>query len=181
MGGKDRNRVGRNFGKVFDKARALGLKALHNVLVVHNFVTDIDGRTELLQRPFDNLDGAHHAGTEATRLGENSFHRAIPLSPIELRRCASSSPAAPTRRIPVTLAMTPRQSTPAGPVLGLLWTPFSYRSPGRPSIRLHSNGKIAEAGRRQPPLSGNGSHVQSVRALTKRNCPEIGGREGMGE
>jgi len=38
--------------------------------------------------------------------------------------------------------------------------------------------KIARGGLQQPPLGGNGSHVQSDRALSGRNCPQIGGRNG---
>ncbi len=74
VGAENGDRIGRHFGEVLDKARALGLQALHHVLVVHDLVAHIDRRPEFLQRPFDDLDGAHDAGAETTRLGENHFH-----------------------------------------------------------------------------------------------------------
>ena len=78
--------LGGNFGEVLDEARALGLQAFHHVLVVHDLVTHIDRRAEFLQRPFDDLDGAHHAGAEAARLGEYHFHQDLPVN----RRSAST-------------------------------------------------------------------------------------------
>ena len=71
-------RIRRHFGEVLDEARALGLEALHHVLVVHDLVAHIDRRTEFLQRPFDDLDGAHDAGAKTARLGEYHFHQDLP-------------------------------------------------------------------------------------------------------
>ena len=69
------DRIGRDFGEVLDEARALGFQALDHMLVVHDLVAHIDRRAEFLQRPLDDLDGAHDAGAEAARLGEDHFHR----------------------------------------------------------------------------------------------------------
>jgi hypothetical protein len=44
------------------------------VLVVHDLVADIDRWAVFLQRPLDDLDGAHHAGAETARLGQIYFH-----------------------------------------------------------------------------------------------------------
>jgi hypothetical protein len=40
------------------------------VLVVDDFVTDVDGSSELLKGELDNLDGAVHTGAESARVGE---------------------------------------------------------------------------------------------------------------
>jgi hypothetical protein len=46
-------------------------------------MTDVDGRTELLQRSFDDFNGAHDAGAETTGLGENYFHQNLRfISPV---------------------------------------------------------------------------------------------------
>ena len=78
MGAEDGDGIGGNFGEVLDKARALGLEALHHMLVVHDFVTHIDRRAVFLQRPLDDLDGAHDAGAKTAGLGENHFHQRPP-------------------------------------------------------------------------------------------------------
>ena len=79
MGAEDGDRIGRHFGQVLDEARAFGLQALHHVLIVHDLVAHIDRRAVFLQRPFDDLDGAHHTGAKSTRLGEYNFHQDLPV------------------------------------------------------------------------------------------------------
>jgi hypothetical protein len=86
--------IGRHFGEILDEARALGLEAFHDVLVMHDLVADIDRRPEFLQRPFDDLDGAHHASAETTRLGKNHFHQVLPVQKagsFKLRPCAATA------------------------------------------------------------------------------------------
>jgi hypothetical protein len=105
VGAEDRHRVGRHFGKVFDKARAFGLQTLHNMLVVHDFVTHIDRRTELLQRALDDLDGAHDAGAETARLGKYHFHQDLPVR----------------HRLRLALRFTCGQLPQGGPVMRDIW------------------------------------------------------------
>jgi hypothetical protein len=44
------------------------------VAVVDDFVTDVDGRSELPKGELDDLDGPVHAGTESARVGEQNTH-----------------------------------------------------------------------------------------------------------
>jgi hypothetical protein len=46
------------------------------VVVVNDFVTDVDGRSELLKGELDDLDGPVYAGTESARAGEQNTHPA---------------------------------------------------------------------------------------------------------
>ena len=79
VGAENRYRVWRHFRQVLDKARAFGLQTLDHVLVVHDLVADIDRRAELLQRPFDDFDGSHHARAKTTRLGQYDSHQDLPV------------------------------------------------------------------------------------------------------
>ena len=60
----------RHVGQVLDEDRALGLEVVDHVGVVHDLVAHVDRRTELAQRPLDDLDGPVDAGTDAPRLGQ---------------------------------------------------------------------------------------------------------------
>ena len=42
--------------------------------VMDDFVAHVDGRAELRQGAFDDLDGAFYAGAETTGVGEQDFH-----------------------------------------------------------------------------------------------------------
>ena len=44
------------------------------MLIMHDFVTNIDRRPVLLERTLDDLDRPDHAGTETARLGKNHLH-----------------------------------------------------------------------------------------------------------
>ena len=46
-------------------------RSLDDVAVVHDFVTDVDGRTELLQGPLHDLDCPLNARAKAARLGQD--------------------------------------------------------------------------------------------------------------
>ena len=65
VGAEHRHRSRRNLLEAFDESRALRLQAL---------VADIDRRTVLFERAFDDLDRAHDAGAKSARLGENDAH-----------------------------------------------------------------------------------------------------------
>ncbi len=84
MGTEDENDVVRHIGHVFDEDGAAGAQVVDHELVVHHFMTHIDGRTENIQRPVDDVDGAVHAGAEAAGIGELDLHRL--LCPLHGRR-----------------------------------------------------------------------------------------------
>ena len=56
--------------QLFHKNGAFGLERVDDVAVVDNLVADVDRRAEFLQRLFDDLNGAVHARTKATRSGD---------------------------------------------------------------------------------------------------------------
>ena len=60
----------RNVGDLFDEDGPLFAKRIDDPLVVHDLVADIDRRTEPLEGPFDDFDGALHARAKAARLGQ---------------------------------------------------------------------------------------------------------------
>jgi hypothetical protein len=62
---EDRDRAGRNFGKVLDEARALGAKTVDDVTVVHDFVADVDRGAKPGERSVDDFDRADDAGAKA--------------------------------------------------------------------------------------------------------------------
>ncbi len=76
MGAEHGDRIGRDLMQVLDEHRALGLQAFDHVFVMHDLMPHIDRRTVLLQRALDDLDGAHDAGAEPARLGQNDLHGA---------------------------------------------------------------------------------------------------------
>ena len=80
MGAEDGDGAPGNLLQILDENGALRPQAVHDMPVVDDLVAHIDGRPELRQRAFDDLDGAHDAGTEATRLGENDLHFTDPIS-----------------------------------------------------------------------------------------------------
>ena len=74
---KDHGGIG--FGdlvQLLHKNGAFGLQGLHHVTVVDDLVAHIDGRPELLQRQFDDLDGAVDTGTKAARGRHENGERA---------------------------------------------------------------------------------------------------------
>src|SRR3954470_4262299 len=64
----------RHLGQVFDEYRTLHPQIVDDVLVVDDFVPNIDRRPMDLQRTLDDLDGTVHAGAEAARLRKNDTH-----------------------------------------------------------------------------------------------------------
>ena len=63
-----------------DKHGSLGTQVIADVLVVHDFVTDIDRCAEFLDGPFNDGNGPFDTGTETTGIGEEDFHSALPLN-----------------------------------------------------------------------------------------------------
>ncbi len=63
-------RVGRHLVQFLDEDRTLGLQTVDDELVVDDLMPDIDRRAMLLEREFDDADGAIHPGTEAARGGD---------------------------------------------------------------------------------------------------------------
>ena len=77
MGAEHGNGACRDVANVFDEAGALLAQTLDNVLVVDDFVPNVDGRAVDLQRPFDNVDGPDHAGAEPPWLCEQDPQRLL--------------------------------------------------------------------------------------------------------
>ncbi len=69
VSGKHRHRSRRNFIKLIDEHRAPSPQILHDMPVVHDFVTHVDRRSVFLQRAFDDFDCPLDAGAEAAGLG----------------------------------------------------------------------------------------------------------------
>ena len=67
--------TGRHIGQRFDKDGTACTQAFHHKLVMDDFVTHINRRTELFQCPLDNSNCALHPGAETTRIGQNNRHR----------------------------------------------------------------------------------------------------------
>src|SRR5262249_36512372 len=141
VGAEDRHRIGRHFGKVFDKVRAFGFETFHHVLVVHDLVAHIDRRTEFLQRPLNDFDGAHDARAKTTRLGQYHFHQDLPgWAPVCVGAFNSAFDPAASRRkaaghgafrvIYVALSGCGSSANPLISSLYLAW-PSAIRSTGR--------------------------------------------------
>jgi hypothetical protein len=78
--------TGGHLGKLFDEDGALGPQRIDHMTVVDDLVADVDRGTVFHQRPLDDIDSAHHAGTETARLRKDNLHafthvpeRAAPL------------------------------------------------------------------------------------------------------
>ena len=70
-----------HFVQFLDEARALVLQRVDDMLVVDDLVAHIDGLAILLERALDDVDGAHHAGAKAARLGQDDLHVTGPRAP----------------------------------------------------------------------------------------------------
>ncbi len=70
-------RSGGHFVQFLDEDRAPGAQAVDHELVVHDLVAHIDRRAPFLDRHFDDLDRAVHAGAEAARGGEIEGERGL--------------------------------------------------------------------------------------------------------
>ena len=72
---EDHRRIVGNLVQLLDKYGPLGFETVDHVLIVHDFVTHIDGRAELEQRPLDYLDRTIDAGTESAGRCDNELQR----------------------------------------------------------------------------------------------------------
>ena len=74
MGAEYRDRQRRYFAQILDEDGALVLQAFDHVFIMDDLVPHIDRRAVFLERAFHDLDRAHDAGAEATRLRQINFH-----------------------------------------------------------------------------------------------------------
>ena len=72
--------AGWHFIQFIDKHGSLGAQVIADVLVVHDFVTDIDRCAEFLDGPLNDSDGPFDTGTETTGIGKKDFHSALLLN-----------------------------------------------------------------------------------------------------
>jgi len=70
----DRSIVG-YFVQLLDEYRSLVPKLVDDILVVYNFMADINGRTMQFNGALDDLDGAIHAGTKSPGVCQNYLPR----------------------------------------------------------------------------------------------------------
>ncbi len=68
MGAVNDALAGRDLVDAIDKNCAFGAQLVHHVAVMDDLLADVNRRPEGLERDADDVDGAHHAGAEATRL-----------------------------------------------------------------------------------------------------------------
>jgi len=73
VGGKDGDGAVGHVGHFFDEHGTLGAQRFDDVLVVHDLVADVDGRSVDFQGPFNDFDGALHPGAETARAGEQDL------------------------------------------------------------------------------------------------------------
>ena len=71
---KDDDAVVRHLVQLLDEDSARIFQLVHHIPVMHHFVADIDGGTELLQRALDNTDGAIDTGAKTARVSEQNIH-----------------------------------------------------------------------------------------------------------
>src|SRR5262249_25077679 len=80
VGAEDRDGTLGSLVQLVDEAGADAPQLLDHALVVHDLMTDIDGRAIFLEREFDDLYGALDAGAKSSRLRKNHQH-ALPTFP----------------------------------------------------------------------------------------------------
>ena len=61
---------GGNLADFVYEYRALCAQVFHHELVVHDFMTNLNGRTVAFERALDDLDCPVYAGTETARIGQ---------------------------------------------------------------------------------------------------------------
>ena len=65
----------RHLIELVDKHGALGAQIVDHILVVHDFMPNVNRCAMHRERPLDDFDRAVNAGTKTTRLREDNFHR----------------------------------------------------------------------------------------------------------
>ena len=125
VGAEDGDGAGRNLVDVLDEAGALAAQRGDDVLVVDDFVPDVDRRAMDLQRPFDDVDRPHDPGAEPPRLREHHLqgplgHRPSPtaVTPwaapwVQRRACPGTPDAAGAVATPACLDAANRNIVPA--------------------------------------------------------------------
>ena len=74
MGGKHHRLLavlGRYLAELLDEDRAARLEPFHDIAIMHDLVTHIDGRAVALQRQHDDLDRPVDAGAEPARRAQH--------------------------------------------------------------------------------------------------------------
>ena len=79
MRAEQENRSLWHFNQFVNKCDAFRGEAINHMLVVHNFVIDVDVRTEHPDALFQTFDGHVDAGTKAAWVRENNFHCTLSL------------------------------------------------------------------------------------------------------
>src|SRR5260370_26743529 len=70
-------RAFRHRRQILDKDRAAALEPLDDEAIMHDLVADIDRRTEAIDGPLDDLDGALDPRAEAARTGQENGQRRV--------------------------------------------------------------------------------------------------------
>ena len=63
----------RHFVQLFHENRPGLAQLVHDVLVVYDFLSNINRRAVQIQRDFDDIDGSHNTGAETSRLEQENF------------------------------------------------------------------------------------------------------------
>jgi len=73
VGRENERRVVGDLVHLFDEAGALFAQLVHDVAVVDDLLADVHGPIDDLERLFDDVDRAHHAGAEAPQTGDEEL------------------------------------------------------------------------------------------------------------
>src|SRR5262249_25599733 len=86
MRAEHRHRAIGDLIELLDKARALALQRVDDMLVVHDLMADIDGLAILLERALDDVDRPDDARAKTARLGKYDTHHAAGSRPARIGR-----------------------------------------------------------------------------------------------
>src|ERR1700722_8922988 len=75
MCAENRHGACRYFVRLLDKLHAFLSQALHDMRVMHDFMTYINRRPEFIERHFDDFDSTFDSGTKTAGLGEDNLHK----------------------------------------------------------------------------------------------------------
>ncbi len=80
VGAEDDRACIRHLGQILDEHGADAAQPLHDVLVVHHLVADVNRRPKQLDGAFHDVDGAIDPGTETARIGQQYVHQEFRLA-----------------------------------------------------------------------------------------------------
>ena len=80
MRAEDEGAAAGHGGEVVDEYGAFLAQVVANILVMYDFMPDIDRCAEFFYGALDDGDGAFDTGTKAAGVGENDFHGALQYS-----------------------------------------------------------------------------------------------------